>query len=68
MYAIAGAILILAVCVLDAGVLIAGDDTPTIYLTSRILTCVGAGMMASDIQPRFRDFVKKAKAARQAKG
>jgi hypothetical protein len=68
MYAIAGAILILAGCVLDAAVLIAGDGKLTFSLTNHMLWVVGGVMMISDVQPRFRDFVKKAKAARQAKG
>ncbi len=68
MYTIAGAILILAVCVLDAAVLIAGDDTLAISFTGRILWLASGVLVGVDIQPRFRDFVKKAKAARQAKG
>ncbi len=62
MHAIAGAVLINAACVLMASVLIAkGEDTVSIYVLTRILLFVGAGLMVWDIPGRIGDSVKKAK-------
>ena len=58
MYAIVGAILINAACVLMAS----GHDSFDIYVGQRILMMVGTAMVAADLVTRARNAIRQAKA------